>query len=31
MFFMKKNNPLLQKSFQFSIQIIEYTEKLNEF
>jgi four helix bundle protein len=27
---MKKNNPLLQKSFQFSIQIIEYTEKLNE-
>jgi len=27
---MKKKNPLLQKSFQFSIQIIEYTEKLNE-
>jgi four helix bundle protein len=27
---MNNNNPLLQKSFQFSIDIIDYTEKLSE-
>lgn len=25
---MNKNNPILQKSFQFSLDIIEYTEML---
>ncbi len=27
---MNRNNPLLEKTFQFSINIIDYTEKLSE-